>query len=186
MHVQEQDFLAAYQGHMRHIMSEINSLKAKLTDKELKIKRDKKVSILSNQVNWFQNEALTLKTEINKKKEITQEVKNANFVLNEEKWALEQALGKSQTKAKNLAEALQKSERNNQELLDIVSEQKAKIRQLQKDRIKDEVFGKTQPQFASSIPEYDERPMIRSASQDTDIINLNYEAAAFGQPSDLL
>jgi hypothetical protein len=39
-------------------------MKAKLTDKELKIKKDSKVAELSSQVGWFKKEALSLKNEM--------------------------------------------------------------------------------------------------------------------------
>jgi len=65
-----------------------------------------------------------LKSDQTKKRELTKVVKDENFVLGEEKWALEQALGKQQKKSKGLAESLAKSERNNAELLRIVEEQR--------------------------------------------------------------
>jgi uncharacterized coiled-coil DUF342 family protein len=69
-------------------------LKAKLTDKELKIKRDGKVAELSSQVGWFKKEALSLKNEVTETVAQAKEVKSNNFILSEEKWALEQALGR--------------------------------------------------------------------------------------------
>lgn len=102
----EQDFLAAYKGHMNAIQKELNLMKAKLTDKELKIKKDSKVAELTSQVGWFKKEALSLKTEMIEKANIAKEVKNNNFILSEEKWALEQALGRQQKKSKLLEETL--------------------------------------------------------------------------------
>lgn len=95
MKVHESDFLAAYSGQMNNVKKEIDSIKAQLTEKEFKIKRDQKVSELSSQVGWFKSEALSLKTDLNEKKEMTAMYKESNFILGEEKWALEQALAKS-------------------------------------------------------------------------------------------
>ena len=65
-----------------------------MTEKEFKIKRDQKVAELSSQVGWFKNEALTLKNDLTGKQEMSAVYKENNFILGEEKWALEQALGK--------------------------------------------------------------------------------------------
>ena len=40
--------MAAYRGHMNNIQKELTLMKMKLTDKELKIKKDQKVSELTS------------------------------------------------------------------------------------------------------------------------------------------
>ena len=55
---------------MRHIKQEITNLRHQLTEGEMKIKRDKRVANLNNQVGWFKSEALTLKNDLNEKKKI--------------------------------------------------------------------------------------------------------------------
>ena len=119
----EQDFLAAYRGHMNNIQKEITMMKAKLTDKELKIKRDLKVAELTSQVGWFKQEALSLKNENLEKKAHSKEVKTNNFILSEEKWALEQALGRQQKKSKILEDTLGGTQESNKEMLKIIQEQ---------------------------------------------------------------
>lgn len=95
---------------MNNVRREIDSLKAQLTEKEFKIKRDQKVSELSSQVGWFKSEALSLKNDLNDKQEKTALYKESNYILGEEKWALEQALGRQQKKVKAVSEALAKSQ----------------------------------------------------------------------------
>ena len=119
----ELDFMAAYSGHMSLIQRELTGLKAQLSESEQRVKRDKAVVSLTSQVGWFKDEALTLKTEILKNKEKQQVTKVENYILGEEKWALEQALGKSQKQTKKLAEGLGKSEAHNQQLLKIIEDQ---------------------------------------------------------------
>lgn len=122
--------MAAYTGHMSMIQRELTGLKAKLSDNEHRIKRDKAVVHLTSQVGWFKDEALTLKTEILKKQEVHKVTKVENYILGEEKWALEQALGKSQKQTRKLAEGLGKSETHNQQLLKIIEEQQSEIQKL--------------------------------------------------------
>lgn len=74
---------------MNTIQKEIDLMKAKLTDKELKIKKDAKVAELTSQVGWFKKEALSLKNEMTQQIAVAKEVKTNNFILSEEKWALE-------------------------------------------------------------------------------------------------
>ena len=132
----EQDFLAAYRGHMNNIQKEITMMKAKLTDKELKIKRDLKVAELTSQVGWFKQEALSLKNENLEKKAHSKEVKTNNFILSEEKWALEQALGRQQKKSKILEDTLGGTQESNKEMLKIIQEQQNEINRLKKSELK--------------------------------------------------
>ena len=44
---------------------------------------------LSSQVGWFKSEALSLKNDLNDKQEKTAVYKENNYILGEEKWALE-------------------------------------------------------------------------------------------------
>ena len=88
----ELDFMAAYSGHMSMVQRELHALKAQLSDSEQRVKKDKAVASLTSQVDWFKGEALTLKTEVLKNKEMQKEAKVENYILGEEKWALEMAL----------------------------------------------------------------------------------------------
>ena len=140
MEMNEQDFLAAYKGHMNAIQKELGLMKAKLTDKELKIKKDSKVAELSSQVGWFKKEALSLKTEMTQKSAIAKEVKSNNFILSEEKWALEQALGRQQKKSKLLEDTLTTTQESNKEMLQIIQEQQNEIHRLKKSELKRQIF----------------------------------------------
>ena len=153
MQVHESDFLAAYKGQMNNVRREIDSLKAQLTEKEFKIKRDQKVSELSSQVGWFKSEALSLKNDLNDKQEKTALYKESNYILGEEKWALEQALGRQQKKVKAVSEALAKSQQSNQDMLKIIKDQQDELNRLKKKELKREIFAVCEDKVISEVGE---------------------------------
>ena len=75
-------------------MKEVKSLKEQLNEKNFDIKKDEKVKKLAGCVDEFKDIAMGMKKDLTKNKEINKEYRDKNFVLEEEKWALEQALGK--------------------------------------------------------------------------------------------
>ena len=109
----ETDFMVAYRGHIFQIQQQIRELKKKLTDDEVRIKRDEKVQTLSRQFEWFKNEALELKEELNQKKVNDYKFTQDNFILGQEKWAFEKALGSAQDKTTNLTKDLDAYQNNN-------------------------------------------------------------------------
>jgi hypothetical protein len=63
-------------------------------------------------------------------------VKSNNFILSEEKWALEQALGRQQKKSKLLEDTLTNTLESNKEMLKIIQEQQNEINRLKKSELK--------------------------------------------------
>jgi hypothetical protein len=63
-------------------------------------------------------------------------VKSNNFILSEEKWALEQALGRQQKKSKLLEDTLTTTQESNKEMLKIIEEQQNEINRLKKSELK--------------------------------------------------
>jgi hypothetical protein len=56
----EADFLNVYKGHMYNIQKEMRILKEKVSEEELKRKRDEELKSLEKERDWFRNEALRL------------------------------------------------------------------------------------------------------------------------------
>lgn len=49
---QENEFLAAYRAHMYNVQKELQELRAKVDDAELKMKKDSKISKLEDERDW--------------------------------------------------------------------------------------------------------------------------------------
>lgn len=60
MQKHEADFLNVYKGHMYNIQKEMRILKEKVSEDELKRKRDEELKSLEKERDWFRNEALRL------------------------------------------------------------------------------------------------------------------------------
>lgn len=60
MQKHEADFLNVYKGHMYNIQKEMRMLKEKVSEDELKRKRDDELKTLQSERDWFRNEALRL------------------------------------------------------------------------------------------------------------------------------
>ena len=60
MQKHEADFLNVYKGHMYNIQKEMRMLREKVSEDELKRKRDEELKILESERDWFRNEALRL------------------------------------------------------------------------------------------------------------------------------
>lgn len=57
---QEEEFLAAYRAHMFNVQKELQALRAKLSDSEVKLNRDEKLRKLEEEKEWYRREALRL------------------------------------------------------------------------------------------------------------------------------
>ncbi len=67
----EKDFLSAYRGHMIKVQKELNYLRRKAKEQEIKLKKDERINNLQKSLDWFRKEALKLgKTCEYQKKEI--------------------------------------------------------------------------------------------------------------------
>jgi hypothetical protein len=52
LHKQENEFLAAYRAHMYSVQKELQELRAKVDETELKLKKDVKISKLKEERDW--------------------------------------------------------------------------------------------------------------------------------------
>ncbi len=67
----EKDFLSAYRGHMIKVQKELNYLRRKAKEQEIKLKKDERINNLQKSLDWFRKAALKLgKTCEYQKKEI--------------------------------------------------------------------------------------------------------------------
>lgn len=67
---QEKDFLSGFRTHMYEVYQQLNELKRKTDEQELRRKRDELVNNLQNSLKWYQEEALKLREMcVNYKKE---------------------------------------------------------------------------------------------------------------------
>eukprot|EP01029_Cantina_marsupialis_P000053 TRINITY_DN1004_c0_g1_i1.p1 TRINITY_DN1004_c0_g1~~TRINITY_DN1004_c0_g1_i1.p1 ORF type:complete len:282 (-),score=75.98 TRINITY_DN1004_c0_g1_i1:445-1290(-) len=57
---QEQDFLAAYRAHMYNVQKELQTLRAKVDEAELEMKKNDKIRKLESERDWYRKEALRL------------------------------------------------------------------------------------------------------------------------------
>jgi hypothetical protein len=131
---------------MKVIQDELNEIRTKLSDQKLKVKLDSKVEELTSKVGWFKKEALLLKNDLTENKIITQEARQTNFVLTEEKYALEQALGRQQVKSKALEDTLIETQQQNKQMLQIIQEQQTEINSLKKAEVKRQIFAEADQQ----------------------------------------
>mmetsp|Transcript_5250 Transcript_5250/g.8128 ORF Transcript_5250/g.8128 Transcript_5250/m.8128 type:complete len:101 (+) Transcript_5250:110-412(+) len=83
----DEDFMAAYRGHMQMVERELESLKAKTNESEFIMKKDERVKKLEAQMAWFREEALVLQVS-NKKlmEEITEWKSKCEDVEEEKKY----------------------------------------------------------------------------------------------------
>lgn len=85
-----------------------------------------------------------MKNDLTEKKQAAKEVKTNNFILNEEKWALEQALGRQQKKSKLLEETLNQTQESNKEMLKIIQEQQNEMNRMKKSELKRQLMAQVE------------------------------------------
>ncbi|CAG9316374.1 unnamed protein product [Blepharisma stoltei] len=96
----EADFLNVYKGHMYMIQKEMRILKEKVSEEEIKRRRDEELRVLETERDWFRNEALRLDKICKEYKRSMEMWKNKAQTLEEDrKFMEEQVLS---TKKQNL------------------------------------------------------------------------------------
>jgi hypothetical protein len=90
--VHESEFLNAYRIHMIDIQKEIKQLKLKITEEELKRKKDEEILIREKERDWFREEALRLNKVCKEYMKSTEVWKSRTKMLEEDKKALEEKI----------------------------------------------------------------------------------------------
>lgn len=89
LQVHENEFLNAYRIHMTDIQKEIKQLKLKITEEELKRKRDEEILVREKERDWFREEALRLNKVCKEYMKSTEVWKSRAKLLEEDKKILE-------------------------------------------------------------------------------------------------
>lgn len=100
----ESEFLAAYRVHMMAIQVEIKELKERIVQAEVALKEDGQVAKLENEVTWFSNESIRLRTHANNMQKDMQNIVGRIETLREQKAYLSEQL-KSIMKRSRVLEA---------------------------------------------------------------------------------
>lgn len=140
------DFLAAYrvsnfiinfkcllsilyflQGHMLKVQAELDRLKRKTNECEFIIKKDERVKKLQAQIAWFREEALHLSTQLQKHKTAGAQLREKVYALETDNENLKKLNVRSVGRERQLKKALEKSQENCQELLQLISAQEVNL-----------------------------------------------------------
>lgn len=103
----EADFLNVYKGHMYNIQKEMRVLKEKVSEDELKRKRDEELKSLENERDWFRNEALRLDKLCKQHKRNLEIWKNKAQILEEDRKFMEDQILLAKRENLKLLESLE-------------------------------------------------------------------------------
>eukprot|EP00403_Amphidinium_massartii_P016791 CAMPEP_0178427796 /NCGR_PEP_ID=MMETSP0689_2-20121128/29930_1 /TAXON_ID=160604 /ORGANISM="Amphidinium massartii, Strain CS-259" /LENGTH=341 /DNA_ID=CAMNT_0020049515 /DNA_START=92 /DNA_END=1113 /DNA_ORIENTATION=- len=110
LNANENAFFLAYKSHMYTVQKEFRELKQKADEEETKSRRDKKVTSLEKELEWFMSEALRLDEQCKKYKKELDKWKGQAEALEDDRQFLENQIKNAKRHNKSLRGSVQKAQ----------------------------------------------------------------------------